>query len=373
MIVLSRRRSCSFNLCFLVAFVLLLFWNFSGTLDSENILKDLWGSSSLQVAEISSPCSQFRYAYATLLTKNDDADPYDDESDWYFQMVRTLIFKLIHDPKTKSEPVIPFIVLVTKDYELRKRRRLEAYGAEVREIKSIDVDWIEPLLPRWHSVMDKLRLFQMTEFEKILFIDADHMILRRLDGVFDSVNATAVGQDSSQVEDDEAPLPDEYLLAARPELPADHTHEYPPAEDDPNHAGFGNLNAGFMLLMPSQALFEYYMSVASIEHRFDAGFPEQHLLAYAHRQDGNMPWRHLDWHWNVNWGRFDDVREGVHSFHQRFQMTDYDWGLKGDVELQKLWWGEANMARGYFLGRGIDTSTSNSSAQIYLPKGVQYE
>ena len=313
-----------------------------------------------------------KYAFTTFLTKSETLSysEDDDESDWYFQMVRTLAFKLLHDPTTRSDPPIPFIVLVTPDYEPRKRRRLEAYGAEVRELELLEADWIQPAMPRWHSVMTKLRLFQMTEFEKILFLDADQMILRRLDNIFNEVNATSVRQNVKQIREDEAPLPEQYLLAGRPEFKTDYSHKVPPAEDNPSHKGYNTLNAGFLLLKPSMTLFDYYMSVLGIEGRFDSRFPEQNLLQYAHRQNGNMPWRHLDWHWNVNWGRFEDIDEGVRSFHSRFFLKDLGWGNKVEGRLARVWWGEANRARGYFIGTGVDRPTLDSTATFHYPEPV---
>ena len=304
-----------------------------------------------------------KYAFATLLTSNDDADPEDDESDWYFQMTRAIIYKLLHEPSTRSDPSIPFVILVTPDYGAHKRERLKAYGAEVREVSLITSDWVKPLFPgRWHSVLTKLRVFQMTEYEKILFIEPDHMILRRIDGVFDSVNMTQTGRNVEEIKDDEGPLPEQYLMAGRPELPIDGSHTYPPVEDDPKDPRFsGWMNCGFFLVSPLQELFDHYMAILSIEDLFDSSFPEQNLISYAHRLGGNMPWTHLDWHWNMNWPRFEDVEQGVRSFHSRYYIKMFDNDVEADWRLQEIWWAQANEAKGYFMGIGIDEPIATSS------------
>jgi len=68
----------------------------------------------------------------------------------YFLMTRTMVYKLLHDLTTRSDPLIQFIVLVHPHYGHKKRKRLEAYRAEGREMQLISSDWVQLLYPaRW--------------------------------------------------------------------------------------------------------------------------------------------------------------------------------------------------------------------------------
>ncbi|KAK3942117.1 glycosyltransferase [Diplogelasinospora grovesii] len=108
----------------------------------------------------------------------------------------------------------------------------------------------------------------------------------------------------------EPPLPSDYGFASRPDT-FGPDHAAPPEERD-------YLNAGFYVFQPSSLLFEYYMGLFHIENRFNGGFPEQDLFNYAHRRSSNMPWRSLQWTWNVNHSTVRDYEAGVKSFHAKY-------------------------------------------------------
>lgn len=52
--------------------------------------------------------------------------------------------------------------------------------------------------------------------------------------------------------------------------------------------------------------------------RYYAAFPDQDLLNYAHRDEGNMPWARLKWGWNANWATSRDIEAGAKSVHAKF-------------------------------------------------------
>lgn len=62
-----------------------------------------------------------------------------------------------------------------------------------------------------------------------------------------------------------------------------------------------------MLVTPSEDLFRYYQLILS-QHKplFDMDFPEQNILIYTHRQDGNMSWKRIPIEWSANDGRLND-------------------------------------------------------------------
>lgn len=253
-----------------------------------------------------------KVAFATFLgasmnpsakATDEESAAINDEDDGYFLGTRVLGYQLLHSKTAGTNTSIPFIVLCTKEVSPRKRAMLKHDGATVVVIEKLEADWVVPATERWRDVLSKLRLFQLTEYSKILFIDADTLVTKPLDGVFyDEATLTqATLTNPAQIKDDETALPRTYMFATHGEFWG-YDHPYPP---DPN---LDYLNCGFFVFTPSKVLFDYYLSLLKIPGRFDPGFPEQNLLNYAHRHDGNMPWKPLWYGWNVNWPTENDWR-----------------------------------------------------------------
>ena len=245
-----------------------------------------------------------KLAYATLLTSSDA------EYDEYLLSARILNYQLLHSRQTGTSSFIPFLILVTPDVPEWKRSNLTDEGALIVEVDKLDTKRMTPLFDRWRDVMVKLRLFQLTEYDRILFLDADTFLLKSLDGVFwDSAVKPRNTKSVAKVMSDEAGLPDSYLFATLPEV-QNKIHSYPPVR-------ISYFNAGFFLFSPSKKLFNYYISLLELERRFDSTYPEQNLLNYAHRENGNMPWLRMSHHWNINLPNSNDVEKGVASVHSK--------------------------------------------------------
>ena len=264
-----------------------------------------------------------------------------DTSDGYFLSARVLIYQLLHSPRTKTKRDIPFLVLVTQGVSQRKRDRLKNDGAIVVPTQNLDVKWINPGEQRWADVFTKLRLFELTQFDKICFIDADTLVTRPIDGVFDdaATETRRTGRNESAIVADEGPLPEEYMFASRPDT-WEPTHPLPPLETD-------YLNAGYFTFKPSMELFNYYISLMRIPGRFDSNYPEQNLLNYAHRPEGNMPWGRLSYHWNINHPTVRDMDTGIASFHEKYWTKPED---QSDA-LKRIWARQRWEMEGYFQGR----------------------
>jgi alpha-N-acetylglucosamine transferase len=300
------------------------------------------------------------YAYTTFL-----AAPWDlnetssDDDDHYYTQVRMLLYQLRNDPATRSPNNYPFVVLVTEDVSQGKRERLEREGAIVKEVAKL-----KPLQhitrKAWQDVLAKLRLFEMVEYERVVFLDADHVLTRPMDGKSSSYNTKPVpcvtrtrtesgcGVDifedpgaapqqnrnlttSGATKPDEGPQPTTYVFASNAGS-GRFNHTIPPPKGN-------NLNAGIVLLQPSIDLFNYYLSLTTpgTETRYNGRYPEQGLWGYAHRRDGNMPWMQLDWRWNVNWAMFKDYEVGgVASLHTKYWELDHDAKLR-DFALSIKW------------------------------------
>jgi alpha-N-acetylglucosamine transferase len=292
-----------------------------------------------------------KVAYATFLAANANPDKKEtdaeseainDADDGYYLGARVLAYQLLHSRSTGTNSSIPLIVICTEDVSKRKRARLAKDGAIIKIVDRIEADWVNPNAARWMDVLAKLRLFTMTEWNKILFIDADHLVTAPLDGVFyDEATLTqSTLANPEAIQDDEAPLPGTYMLATHSDS-FGYDHPIPPSTE----ANY--LNCGFFVFMPSQVLFDYYLSLLKLPGRFDPGLPEQNLLNYAHRRDGNMPWKALWYGWNVNWATEKDWHAGVRSFHAKY--WDDDPGH--DPFLKAIWREQRAEMEGFYRGR----------------------
>jgi len=264
----------------------------------------LWGAVPLRGRSPIVNVSRLKLAYATILTSS-EAD-----HDAYFLSARILNYQLLHANSTSTTSLTPFLILVTPAIPFWKRKILANEGATIVEVEKLHMEGMTPLFERWRDMMVKLRLFQLTEYDRILFLDADTFLLKSLDGVFsDSAGKRRQTKSVTEAMVDEAALPDSYLFATVPEVRST-VHSYPPLT-------LPYFNSGFFLLSPSIQLFNYYISLLDLKGRFDTTYPEQNLLNYAHRESGNMPWSRLSYRWNINLPNMNDVKKGVASVHSK--------------------------------------------------------
>jgi len=240
-----------------------------------------------------------KYAIATFLN-GDDHNP-SFEKDFYFIATRILTYQLLHNNDTKCAKEIPFLVVVTATVSQEKRRQLTLDGATVVPVEDIPLRWwIKTTVSRWKDQFTKLRILQMTEYDRILFIDADGLITRPIDGIFDEEIARVPAKTRfdllSKIKGDEAQMPAQYVFAARSDNQSNgrRKHPIPPIPTK----GF---SAGFWLAAPSDELFNYLLSIMDHWMRFSPNGMEQSLLNYAFRRDGGMPWGELDYQWSATW------------------------------------------------------------------------
>ncbi|TVY85271.1 Meiotically up-regulated protein [Lachnellula suecica] len=270
-----------------------------------------------------------KVAYATLLLPDQNTNRSESDSDAYFLSARLLNYQLQHDDYTRTTRSIPFLVLVTRDVSSWKVDQLAREGATVVVVERFDVAWIEPGRERWRDVMIKLRLFELVDYERILFLDADTFLFKPMDGIFDDPAAQNRNTlQTATIESDEGPLPETYIFATTAEV-MHTTHSYPPVP-------MSYFNAGFFLMSPSLNLYTYYTSLFKLPGRFDTTYPEQNLLNYAHRQEGNMPWARLSYSWNIVLPHPNDVKQGVASVHAKLWTPGTE--LQPiEEELQQRW------------------------------------
>ncbi|KAK0270522.1 hypothetical protein LTR35_014058 [Friedmanniomyces endolithicus] len=255
-------------------------------------------------------------AYATFLAANthpEGEEDIPDDQDGNFLSTRVLAYQLLHSRTAGTNLSIPFLVLCSRDVSKRKRDRLKKDDSS-----------------NWSST------------SKILFVDANTLITKPLDSVFhdEGTLTQASGTNPDTIKQDEGALPRTYMFSTNGDVQG-YDHPYPP---DPN---LDYSNCGFFVFTPSNVLFDYYLTLLKLPGRFDTGFPEQSLLNYAHRRDGNMPWKPL-WHgWNVNWPTEKNWRGGAHSFHAKYSDGD----PSHDPVLKAIWKEQRAEMEGYYSGR----------------------
>jgi alpha-N-acetylglucosamine transferase len=261
-----------------------------------------------------------KYAFATFL-----AGMANSTDDHYFIATRILAYQLLHAPDTRSrDEAIPLIVLVTENVNEEQRARLRNDGAIIVQAEPITSDWVKTDIGTWQDVMTKLRLWELTQFERICFVDGDTVLVEPLDGVFydNAVVSRGTGQNKTQVFDDEAAMPANYSFAGVPEM--NHKHHFPPVDGHKDFPNFNYLNAGFFVFEPSLAILDYYLSLMNTVNKFDPKMPEQNLLNYAHRRSGNMPWLQLNNTWNIHYPSKEDIAQGVKSVHDKWWAPEND-------------------------------------------------
>ncbi|QSZ33637.1 hypothetical protein DSL72_005205 [Monilinia vaccinii-corymbosi] len=271
-----------------------------------------------------------KVAIATFLSGGaDPSAPIED--DFYFQAARTLTYQLLHDPQTRSKRAdIPFLVLCTQDVDISKLKRLQLDGATV--VMAADVplpSWISTGVTRWKDQFTKLRIFELIEYERVLFLDADTLLVAPIDAIFEQAMIqtpmTSLLHRTRELKRDEKPLPSNYTFAARSDnaFSGERDHPFPPPPTD-------SFSAGFWLAAPSIEMFEYLTSVMARWRRFNPHTMEQSLLNYAFRRRGPMPWYELGWEWSATWPSVRDWEGGVKSLHEKWDRT-------GPEELREKW------------------------------------
>ena len=321
-----RARKRSIVAAFVVA-ALFLYLIANGSVPTTSATPDIVANN----LDISSK----RYAYATLLTS-------DDES--YFTAARVLSYQLLSDPETRTNQSIPFVVMVTKLVPKHQRQQLARDGASVVYVEDVPLPWwIRQRLrrpSRFGDQFTKLRIFQMLEYDLVLYLDADNLLMKPLDGAFEDdacrPSDTQVSNPSILERDRSLTPPAQYIFAARPDNGrsndgsngGNYEHPIPPMERD-------QLSAGFWVAAPSNEIYDYYMSLMTsstfgVFRPFDPQFMEQAMFDYAHRRDGRMPWKSLNYKWSSTFPGVQDITAGIASLHDKF------W-IHGPDELTARW------------------------------------
>eukprot|EP01114_Cavostelium_apophysatum_P009313 TRINITY_DN22414_c0_g1_i1.p1 TRINITY_DN22414_c0_g1~~TRINITY_DN22414_c0_g1_i1.p1 ORF type:complete len:540 (+),score=109.64 TRINITY_DN22414_c0_g1_i1:159-1778(+) len=146
----------------------------------EALIQGINDSEELSYPIISTPkVAPKKYAYATLHYEGTQRD------EEYLLGVRVLIKALQHSG-TKHDIVVIVPETVTPD----TRKILRAEGAKLFEVAGIknpykaNVDRRDSFTDRFDQTLNKLHLWNMTDYDRVVYLDADNVILESLDDLF---------------------------------------------------------------------------------------------------------------------------------------------------------------------------------------------
>jgi len=123
-----------------------------------------------------------REAFVTLLVN--EVDFSQSETYTYGDAAKVLVYSLLYVAKTKRD----VIVFVLPRISVNTRQFLSKLGAQIIQVELIDRPTHnmqkKPPAARWLELFTKLRLWQFTKYEKIVYIDSDCIVLRNIDFLF---------------------------------------------------------------------------------------------------------------------------------------------------------------------------------------------
>lgn len=197
---------------------------------------------------------------------------------------------------------VPMVAMVTSDVSAAARRGLTEQGWHVREVEPIQNP--NPasslLFPRFSQVFTKLRAWELCDYDKVVFLDADTLVLQNVDELFDRREIAAA--------------PD-FFMADR-------------------------FNSGVMVLEPSEETFGRMLHALASEESYDGGdqgflnqfFHDWYAMGVEHRLPAGYNMHHF-----------------VYQFLQRHAAVYKD--LDKEVKiihytLQKPWIGKATVTGG---------------------------
>lgn len=286
-----------------------------------------------------------KHAFATFLSTRVANESYDDP---YFAATRVLAYQLLHQPSTRRRQGTPFVVIVPPHVSEMRRQILREEGATVVPVDLlVPPNWAaRPMEDRWIDQFAKLRMFAMTEYDRILYMDSDTLLTRPLDDIWEEEVVRIPRETKTRSSEGYLDLPASFVLAGAADN--ERSGRERPTPVTPH----SRLNAGFLVFKPDKHLFEYYMTILEKPKGiFDDRFMEMGLLNYAHRNRGPMPWSALPSHrYSNNWPQLVDVGNGSATIHDKFWTSgNKDWI---DRELVEMWWRVQGRMEGHWQDKG---------------------
>ncbi|WP_019205562.1 glycosyltransferase [Limosilactobacillus ingluviei] len=208
-----------------------------------------------------------KYSYVTYLG-----------DDGYLQGTLGLIASL-HVVKSKY----PLLIMINKQGGVSKK--IIDY---LQSINNVSVKLIEPIVandniarenensnqPKWTNTFSKLKIFDFTDYDKLVFLDSDMLVVSNLDNLFERKNMSAVSADA--------------------EYPGNDYHE---------------LNSGLLVIVPKKGESERLLNL--VPTTSDTPIGDQDILHSGFPFWRNTPDLHLGSEYNVFVNHVDYYRKHI--------------------------------------------------------------
>ncbi len=201
----------------------------------------------------------------------------------------------------------PLVLMVTPEIRPVTRDRLATQGWTVREIEPLENPnpATQQMLPRFGAAYTKLRAWELTDFDKVVLLDADTIVLQNVDDLFE-----------------------------RPEIAAAPDFFMP-----------DRFSSGVMVLEPSAATFDRMMDALAATSSYDGGdqgflnifFPNWYAMSVEHRLPAGYNMAHFIYQFmHGHQAAFDALSPEVKILHYLVQKP---WQAKSTLSgASEMWW-----------------------------------
>lgn len=321
-------------------------------IDVNDLAGDIFDGEEKKLAL--SPSTRFsKDAYFMLMSSESD------ENDYFFRNLRILIFQLLHKPETRDSKRAVIVIVIPKVAQWKKDRLL-LDGAQIMEEEAFTPKNLSPESERWKHTFLKLKLWKMVQFERIVYIDSDFLLLRRIDDIW---NEFPIHTHRKPKKED---VYQWVLNKTQIKIIGDLEDHYPytfsavqanyPHSQSPPPRPYGYMNTGLFILAPSLAHYASLMynadnTLVPIHHDGEQGFINEYFMDWTY-----FPINRLDPKWNVNWAIPSDLNN-TYLLHGHYWLsTGYHGGnvtlppndarkeelailnTWPDIKLTTLWW-----------------------------------
>jgi alpha-N-acetylglucosamine transferase len=207
-----------------------------------------------------------------------------------------------------SGTLVPKVLLVTPEIRPITRARLTDQGWAIREIEPIvnPNPTTQQMLPRFGAAYTKLRAWQLVEFDKVVVLDADTIVLQNVDDLF-----------------------------ARPEIAAAPDFFLP-----------DRFSSGVMVIEPRESTFERMVLALSGAESYDGGdqgflnqfFENWYGMPVAHRLPVGYNMAHFIYQFmRAHPSTWDKLQHEIRIVHYLVQKP---WRAKSTLSgASEVWWG----------------------------------
>jgi glycogenin len=191
-----------------------------------------------------------RFSFVSIITSND--------------FIEGIL--VLHHSLKKTKPKYSFLLLITPNISDDVLKILSKYEIQYAIVQNIENPTQIDAEHRWFPTYPKLNIFGLTQFDKLVYLDADMVILRNIDELFEKPHMSAVN--------------------AGGRLP------------ERNEYGYTSLNSGLLVVEPSLKLFQDMLSKVGVIEKVKTGSDQDFLQAYYSNWP-NQEELHLDHGYNI--------------------------------------------------------------------------